>query len=86
MNLTWVQLNCLLKGIGQVNDIRSKEIEKNKNKNKIKSGKKNNSTPEINDAMSLLTLPGFNLSKQAKEKLIQIMKDRKQKKEEQKNG
>jgi hypothetical protein len=82
MSLTWTQLTCLLEGIKQVNEIRNKEFEKNKNDSKNKSvNNKKDGKPQINDFMSMLTLPGFNLSKDAKEKLMKLMKNKINKKD-----
>lgn len=75
MELTWYQLDCLLKGIKQISAIRNKSAKEEKEKiNKKKSG-----TPEITDAMQLISLPGFKISAEAKEKLINIMKNKQQK-------
>jgi hypothetical protein len=82
MSLTWYQLDCLLNGVKQLNKISEKKQEQVKKEN-TKKGKRG--SPDVNDPISMLALPGFKLSPKARERLIQIMKD-KNKKASEHNG
>jgi hypothetical protein len=75
MNLSWVQLDCLLDGMKELSQLRNKAIEKNKQVSKKsdtgKYGKK--SGQSIDSPLALFNMPGFKVSPKAKKKLIEML-------------